>query len=249
MRWLCFLLGSVAAAQATPVLPAKPLRFDLTGITATRDSFVYRVRGDERGYAVWQYEIRSLEMGQQVVFTAATELRPAEAEHVRVVLDRLTGAPIASFQRIELLSPGSDTVMMEHDLDVKRGGVAGRRRVGTREGEVKIVRISRPLPAGAVWSSYGLYAAHVTNAAPGDSLATRSYNEFGDSLETLTLVAERPDTIQVPAGRFEVLPIRTGGLRLWVTRAAPRRVVKGEAFGGVLTFELAGTGPVVPSKP
>jgi len=80
MRWLCFLLASSVSAQGAHPLPAKPLRFDLTAVTPTRDSFIYRVRGEERGYAVWQYEIRSGATGQEVVFTAATELRPAEAE-------------------------------------------------------------------------------------------------------------------------------------------------------------------------
>lgn len=249
MRWLCFLLASSAAAQAAHGPSAKSLRFDLSAVTATRDSFIYRVRGEERGYAVWQYEIRSLAMGQAVIFTAATELRPAEAEQIRVVLNRLTGEPIASFQRVELFSPTSDTVMVEHDLDVRRGEVAGRRRVGTKDGQVKIVPVSRPLPPGTVWSAYGVYAAHVTNLAPGDSLAARSYSEFGDSLDTLTFEAGQPDTVVVPAGRFPALPITTGGLKLWVTRTTPRRVVKGELFGGILTFELAGTGPVVPSKP
>src|SRR2546422_5082788 len=39
-------------------------------------------------------------------------------------------------------------------------------------------------------------------------------SEFGDSLATLSFVAEQPTTIEVPAGRFDVLPLRTGGLRL-----------------------------------
>ena len=52
--------------------------------------------------------------------------------------------------------------------------------------------------------------------------------------------------IRVPAGRFDVLPLKARGFRVFVTRAEPRRVVKGETLDGVFSFELAGTGPVVP---
>ena len=116
MRWLCFLLLAnpyPLAAQASP----KPLRFDLEGLTAKRDSFVFFLRGAERGYAVWQYEIRPLEMTQRILYTARSEFRPVEQESLRVVLNRLTGEPIATFHHIDLFSPTSDTIMVEHDLE------------------------------------------------------------------------------------------------------------------------------------
>src|SRR6266566_408915 len=127
MRWLCFLLAADALAQA-PRAPAKPLRFDLGALPVTRDSFVFRVRGEERGWAVWQYEVKSVETGQQVVFTVQSELEPADTERLRVVADRLTGAPVSLFHHVESFAPHSDTVMVEHDLDVKDGQVVGRRR-------------------------------------------------------------------------------------------------------------------------
>ncbi len=251
MRWLCFLLlasPAVAGAQAPSPAPApKPLRFDLTAIPATRDSFVFLFRGADRGWAVWQYEIRPLEMTQQLLYTAASEFRPVEEERLRVVLNRLTGEPISTFHRIDVFSPTSDTVMVEHDLDVKRAEIEGRRRVGTKSGDVKIVPVSRPFPRGTVFFEYELYASAVTNAEPGDSLAVPAYVEFGDSLATLSFVAEQPTIVQVPAGRFDVLPLRTGAFRIYATRAAPRRVVKGETLDGTFSFELAHSGPVIPS--
>jgi len=206
-------------------------------------------RGTERGYAVWQYEIASLEGSQQVLYTARSEFEPVEEEQLRVVLNRLTGEPISTFHHIDLFSPATDTVMVEHDLEVKRGEIVGRRRVGRRGGEVKIIPVSKPLPSGAVLSDYALFAAAVTNALPGDSLGIPAYSEFGDSLATLSFVAEAPATIQVPAGRFDVLPLVSGGFRVFVTRTAPRRVVKGQTLDGTFSFELVGSGPVVPTPP
>ena len=43
--------------------------------------------------------------------------------------------------------------------------------------------------------------------------------------------------------------LRSGGFRLYVTRAAPRRVVKGETLDRRFSFELASSAPVVPSQP
>ena len=90
----------------------------------------------------------------------------------------------------------------------------------------------------------------VTNAEPGDSLAVPDYREFSDSLRTLGIVAEQPTAIAVSAGRFDdVLPLRSGDFRVYVTRQPPRRVVKGETLDGRFSFELAHSGPVVPTEP
>src|SRR6266576_3222423 len=116
MRWLCFLLladPAAAAAAAAQGSGSHSLHFDLAAVPATRDSFVFHFRGQERGWAVWQFEIRPLEMTQQLVYT----------ERLRVVLDRVSGAPVSTFHHIDLFSPTSDTVMMEHDLEVQRGEI------------------------------------------------------------------------------------------------------------------------------
>src|SRR5205807_8143459 len=125
--------------------------------------------------------------------------------------------------------------------------MARRRGVGMRSGSALIIPVSRALPPGAVLSDYIFIAAAVTNAAPGDSLAIPAYSEFGDSITTLSFVALAPVTIEVPAGRFDVLPLRSGGFRVFITRTGVRRVVKGETLDGEFLFQLAGTGPVVPS--
>jgi hypothetical protein len=228
MPWLCFLL--VSAALQAP----KPLRFDLAALPAARDSFVFYLNGAERGQAVWQYEIQ----GDQLVFTATSELRPADAESVRIVMDRRTGAPVSSFHRIAVFNPQSDTVLVEHDLRVRQGRVEGTRRVGLRDGHVTTRSVRTTLPSGTVWSDYGLLAAPVVIADPGDVLSGRAYSEFGDSIATLNFVAEPAATITVPAGTFETVPLRSAVLRVYVTRSPPRRVVKGESLDGVFRFEL-----------
>ncbi|HEV8400126.1 MAG TPA: hypothetical protein VGQ18_09850 [Gemmatimonadales bacterium] len=228
MPWLCFLLGS------SSLQTAKPLRFDLTALTAARDSFVFYLNGEERGQAVWQYEIQ----GAQLIFTATSELRPADAESLRVVMNRTTGAPVSTFHRIAVFNPQSDTVLVEHDLTVRQGRVEGTRRVGLRDGRVATHPVRTTLPAGAVWSDYALLAAAAVVAEPGDVVNGRAYSEFGDTLTTLSLVAEAPATITVPAGTFETIPLRSAVVRLYVTRTAPRRVVKGESLDGAFRFEL-----------
>ena len=245
MRWLCFLLLANPAAARAQVAGPKPLRFDLTALEATRDSFVFRLGGEDRGWAVWQYAIRPREMTQELVYTATSEFRPLEEERLRVVLDRLSGAPLSTYHHIDMFSPQSDTVMVEHDLAVTRGSITGRRRVGTKTGTVKITPVDHPFPPGTVLADYVFLAGAVTNALPGDSLGVPAYKEFADSLMTLSFVAEAPTTVAVPAGRFEVLPLRSGGFRIYATRSAPRRVVKGETLDRRFSFELVHSGPVV----
>jgi len=246
MHWLYFLFASAAAAQQPP---AKPLRFDLAELPMTHDSFTFFLDRSARGFAVWQYETRTVAGRAEIVYSQYSEFEPIEEEHLRVVLDRDTGAPLTSYHHIDLFSPTSDTDMVEHDLAVRADRVVGTRRVGRRGGRVDTIAVHAALPPDAVWSSYELFAAAVTNAAPGDSLAVPAYQEFRDSVGTLRFVAGQPTSIEVPAGRFDVLPLKSGDFRLYVTRQAPRRVVKGETLDGRFSFELAHTGPVIPTGP
>ena len=117
MRWLCFLL----LANTAPAVAQRALRFDLTAIPATRDSFVFFLRGEDRGWAVWQYEIRRLEMTQQVLYTARSEFRPVEEESLRVVLNRLTGEPIATFHHPDGAA-GVQRVAVAAADNIKEGG-------------------------------------------------------------------------------------------------------------------------------
>src|SRR5438045_9666311 len=107
MRWLCSLLLASPALTAAQSSDSPSPHFDFAAVPATRDSFVFHFRGPERGWAVWQFEIRPLETTQQLVYTARSEFRPVEEEQERVVRDRLTRAPLPPFHRSDLFSPPS----------------------------------------------------------------------------------------------------------------------------------------------
>src|SRR3989442_5452955 len=103
MPWLCFLLVNTTVVQGAPPLPgagAKPLRFDVAALAETRDSFVFRVRGEERGWAVWQYEHRT----DVIVFTAVSELRPPETERPRGSPQPRTCAPPAAVHPVQVFA-------------------------------------------------------------------------------------------------------------------------------------------------
>jgi hypothetical protein len=238
-----------AAALVTLIPPGKPLRFDLVALPISRDSFVFYLDSEPRGWAVWQYELRTEGTRQEMLYTASSDFEPNVDERTRVLVDRHSGAPLASFRHTEFTAAG-DTTMIEHTLAVRNGRVTGRRIVATKSHGVDTIAVDRPMPPDVVWSSYELFAAAVTGAAPGDSLIGQAFNEADDSIVPLTLVSEQPVAIDVPAGHMDVLPLRSGNfLRLYVTRVAPWRVVKGETLDGRFRFELAATGPVVPSEP
>ena len=113
---------------------------------------------------------------------------------------------------------------------------------------MKITPVNRSFAPGTVFADYALIVGAVTNAAPGDSLAVAAYKEFDDSLVTLSFMAGTPTLIEVPAGRFDVLPLVSGGFRIYASRTGPRRVVKGETLDGAFSFELVHSGPVVPTR-
>src|SRR5439155_1423146 len=185
-------------------------------------------RGQERGWAVWQYEIRPLEMTQEVVYTAASEFRPVEEERLRVVVNRLTGQPISTFHHIDLFSPGSDTVMVEHDLEVKRGEISGRRRVGTRSGGVIIVPVSRPFATGTVLSDY-VFLAHAGEISY-DAVA------LPNLLGVISLVDHSPPIVSVDVwyntGSRDERPGRSGFAHLFehMMFEGSAHVKKGEHF-------------------
>src|SRR5438105_13404221 len=104
--------------------------------------------------------------------------------------------------------------MVEHDREVRNGEISGRRRVGTKSGELKIIPVSRPFAAGTVLADYVFIAGAVTNVAPGDSLGVPAYKEVGGSVTPLSLVAEAPTPIRVPAGGCRVQPPQVGSVRI-----------------------------------
>jgi len=129
MRWLCFpllasplLTGRLRPPKTSGQPRPKSLQFDIAQVPATRDSFVFRLRGEERRWAVWQYEIRPLETTQEVVYSATSEFRPVEEERLRIVVDRLTASPSPTFHHIDLFSPPQ----RYRDGGARPGGEAGR---------------------------------------------------------------------------------------------------------------------------
>src|SRR2546427_12028192 len=98
-------------------------------------------------------------MTQRILYTARSEFRPVEQESLRVVLNRLTGEPIATFHHIDLFSPTSDTIMVEHDLEVKRGEIGGRGPRGPRGGAGEDISLGPPPPPGTALSHYTFISA------------------------------------------------------------------------------------------
>src|SRR5579862_5242789 len=152
MLMLAFTLASAAIAL-TP--PPKPLHFDLAALPITRDSFVFYLDDSPRGWAVWQYELRTQDNRQELLYTAGSDFEPSIDERIRVVVDRQSGVPLASFRHTEFSGP-SDTLMLEHDLHVQAGRVVGRRIVATKLHGTDTIAVDQSLPPDAVWSSYEL---------------------------------------------------------------------------------------------
>src|SRR6266480_3236357 len=148
MRWLCslllaspsFMAAATAQTSGPPPAPPRPtsLQFDVAQVPATRDSFVFRLRGEERGWAVWQYEIRPLETTQEVVYTATSEFRPVEEDRLRVVVNRLTGQPISTCHHIDWYSPRGEGRDAGLGVLVRAGRVGAGRLPPLMSGRLRV---------------------------------------------------------------------------------------------------------------
>jgi len=235
-------LGATAAQQPARVAPAaKALRFDFSTVTQIRDSFVHLRDGVERGYSLRRYQIVHLDEGTQLVYEELSEERGGYAGYRRTVVDSASGAPIAFRQRLTrrtAMPTPRDTIMAAINVTVDSGVVTGDWCSWTALGDKSCVPIHTALPSGAVWSSARSFGAAALSVEPGDVVAAPAYVELTDSVDTLTVVAEPPEPVVVPAGRFDVLPLRWGAWRIFVTRTVPRRTVREETLDGVERFDL-----------
>ncbi len=236
MSWFAIIV-TVAAVQGRPV---QPLRFDFRVARQTRDSFAHFRNGIELGYLLRVYEMVHSDASTEFVLEDFSEARGGVA-YMRIAADPSTGAPVAFYSRVTgraAIPTPHDTVMAAINVSVRSGNVTGDRCLWTANGSKHCVPVRTALPPQAVWSPNFFWVAGLI-AAPGDSLTGPVYAVLRDSVVTVSVVAEPPESLVVAAGRFEVLPLRSGAWRISVTRSAPRRIVRLETLDAAERFDLA----------
>ena len=78
--------------------------------------------------------------------------------------------------------------------------------------------------------------------ATGKSFGVNVFSSGDASAKVITVKVAGEDSVTVPAGTFRVFKVEVSGgempARLYVSRDAPRRIVKLELVGAPIVFEL-----------
>ncbi|HEX9581639.1 MAG TPA: pitrilysin family protein [Gemmatimonadales bacterium] len=214
---------------------AGPVQLDPSQLVARRDSFVVLVQGNPFGYMTAEIE----RADTALVYTEETQI-PAVGlqQRTTVVLDPRTLAVRSVVQT----GTGAGQAM-ETRLTYAGGRVSGRAQTpDPRAGSPKIVDVDTALAQGTtdVNAFQALVAALAL--ADGVSFTVPAFEASENAVRTMTVKVSGEQDVTVPAGTFPVYRIEVSGppqaFVFFVTREAPRRLVKIELVGQPLGFEL-----------
>lgn len=232
-----------AAAPAQPALDADRIR---------ADTFAYEVRfqGEELGALRVTYER-----------TPEGELR------VRETVSGVLGDEVTTYVMTEDLRPVSAhregrlaRASAALDLSYRDGRVTGEAlvradsaRPGQRADDTRRIAVDREVASGVMDSNMLVAALLASPLAPGDTLRYRLFRPGRGVVEARARVAAAEESVDVPAGTFETyrleLATDQGEFRLWVTREAPRTLVKQAFRGRPVVVALRAVGPERPPPP
>jgi predicted Zn-dependent peptidase len=130
----------------------------------------------------------------------------------------------------------------ETHVTVEAGRITGRAQTPQPGGQPKVAEIDTILPEGAIESN------QLTSVIPALALAEDATFSLGvfdaseSSFKPYTVRVDGLESVTVPAGTFEVFKVTvTGGpfpTAMYVTQAAPRRIVRIEIVGQPFVMEL-----------
>ncbi|HXV87276.1 MAG TPA: insulinase family protein, partial [Gemmatimonadales bacterium] len=217
------------------VAAAGPPTLDVSQLVARRDSFQVTVQGNPFGFMTAQVELAD----SGVVYTEETQI-PAVGLQQRstVVLDRSTLA----VRSVTQTGSGYGQAM-ETRLTYAGGRVTGRAQTpDPRAGAPKVVDIDTTVSAATTDVNAFQPLVATLALAEGASFTVPAFEASENSVRTMNVRVAGLEDLTVPAGTFPVFRIEISGpqqpLVFFVTREAPRRLVKIEIVGQPLGFEL-----------
>jgi hypothetical protein len=210
------------------------IAFDASQLVAGRDSFVVLVQGNPLGALT-----RSIEYGTQdgrPVFMVKSQIRIGAmgGQSAEYVLDARTLDPISYEQAAS---------QMGQTIQAKLAYAVGGRVSGSVSGAIEAT-IDTVFGSTAYDTDMLATLAQAMPLADGASFTIGIFNVTEQTFSNVTIGVADGGTVTVPAGEFETWQVSVSG-RLpwvyWVSKNAPRRVVKMEMAGSPLSFELVAT--------
>jgi zinc protease len=208
------------------------LDLDLSRLVPRSDSFAVLVQGNAMG---WQLsEVRQKDSGFE--FTEQTQIGGFMQQVTTVTLGA-EGQPLAITQSGK--TQGKDTrINITYTGDRVRGDA-----VVPGQPEFKTFVIDTIVPPGTVDDNAVQALLPALRWKPDAQWTIPVFSAGQNATTTMTIAVKGVETVQVPAGSFEVYRAEmTGGpatVNFFVTTAAPHRLVKVSLIGVPLEFQLA----------
>jgi hypothetical protein len=214
--------------------PAGAVAFDASQLVPRRDSLQVMIQGNPMGAQTLELTVD----GDAIVAVERTAIPlMGMTQETRMVLDGGTLA-LRSVDQVGQVGPQA----AETHLVVADGRVTGRAQTPQPGGQPKVIEIDTVFAAGTLEANQLPTLVPALPLADGASFAVSVLNGSDGSLKQYQVRCEVGAPVTVPAGTFEVFKVSlTGGpvpLAVYVTQAAPRRVVKLEAVGQPFVLEL-----------
>lgn len=214
---------------------AEAVTFDPAQLVAGRDSFQVLVQGNPFGYMTAELARHP----DSLVYTEETVIAAVGLSQKTVLrLDPKTLAVLS----VERTGRGAGQ-NLETRVTYQGGRVRGRAQTpDPRAGTPRVVEVDTTVEEGTVDASAFQPLVAALPLAEGASFSIRVFEPAEGRTRVLSVKVAGASDLAVPAGNFAVYRVEVSGTPqpfvFYVTREAPRRLVKIEIVGQPLTFEL-----------
>ncbi|MCB1589433.1 MAG: hypothetical protein KDI56_11075 [Xanthomonadales bacterium] len=234
--WLAATAAAMAAEVDSPALTSRPVAVDRDRVFVGRMDF--RVLQNEAPAGLVSVHASYNEQGQYVLHDRSESAALGIVEELLQVLEADGFRPLRSLVQGRINGSFIDLNWRWH-TDTAAGDLesyhlaSGRHRALQRE---------VPMPTGTLTRASALYLIAALPLTADVPLTLNWFDSMSGSVVPIELSIEGTTTIEVPAGRFEVLTIRQRGGSpenlIYLSTEAPARVVRFDVVGAPIRLEL-----------
>lgn len=226
--------------EGTPLTPADlapgaaTVAFDGSQLTPRTDSMQVLIQGNPMGAQTREYSRE----GDAIVIVERVQIPlMGMTQEGRMVLDATTLA-IRSVDQTGQAGPQTT----ETHLTVENGRITGTAQTPQPGGQPATAEVDTVFADGTIESNQLSAILPALPLADGASFALRVFNASEGTVKPYDIRVEPAEPVTVPAGTFEVFKVNVTGGQIpsafYVTRDAPRRIVKIEVIGQPFVLEL-----------
>ena len=229
----------IASPEGAPLTPddlspkAGALALDKSQLVSRTDSFRVMVQGNPFGTQVGTLTVRN----DSVTYTEATNLGTFIQQNTKVIFNP------ADWSVRELHQTGAIQGQQLHTDLVYDGGRVKGTAMSPAPGGPETLAVDTTVAAGTVDDNALTVLLPAMTLEPGKTIVANVFVGGKGTTIPFSVKVNAPESVTVPAGTFDAFRIDItggpqGGLTLWVTTAAPRRIVKMAPSGQPVVIEL-----------